>query len=35
MLFIIIKRNLLIKLVKDNKLNIEGKKIKFNVNIIK
>ena len=29
------KKNLLIKLVKDNKLNIEDKKIKFNINIIK
>ena len=34
-LFIIVKKNLLIKLIKDNKLSIEGKKIKFNINIIK
>ena len=34
-LFIIIKKNLLIKLAKDNKLSIEGKKIKFNINIIR
>ena len=35
MLFIIIKKNLLIKLTKDNKLSIGGKEIKFNINIIK
>ena len=34
-LFIIVKKNLLIKLVKDNKLSIEDKKIKFNINTIK
>ena len=34
-LFIIIKKNLLIKLAKDNKLSIGGKKIKFNINIIR
>ena len=34
-LFIIIRKNLLIKLTKDNKLSIEGKEIKFNINIIK
>ena len=35
MLFIIIKKNLLIKLAKDNKFSIESKKIKFNVNAIR
>ena len=35
MLFIIIKKNLLIKLTKDNKLSIGGKEIKFNINIIR
>ena len=34
-LFTIVKKNLLIKLAEDNKLNIENKKIKFNVNIIR
>ena len=34
-LFTIIKKNLLIKLVKNNKFNIEGKEIKFNINIIR
>ena len=34
-LFTIVKKNLLIKLVKDNKLSIGGKEIKFNINIIK
>ena len=34
-LFIIIKKNLLIKLAKDNKLSIGGKKIKFNINTIR
>ena len=34
-LFIIVRKNLLIKLAKDNKLNIENKKIKFNINIIR
>ena len=34
-LFIIIKKNLLIKLIKDNKLSIGSKEIKFNVNIIR
>ena len=34
-LFITIKKNLLIKLAEDNKFNIGGKEIKFNVNIIK
>ena len=29
------KKNLLIKLAKDNKLSIEDKEIKFNINIIK
>ena len=35
MLFIIIRKNLLIKLVKDNKLSIEDKEIKFNINAIR
>ena len=35
MLFIIIIKNLLIKLTKDNKFSIEDKEIKFNINIIK
>ena len=34
-LFIIIRKNLLIKLIKDNKFSIEGKKIKFSINIIR
>ena len=34
-LFTIIKKNLLIKLAKNNKFSIGGKKIKFNINIIK
>ena len=34
-LFTIIRKNSLIKLAKDNKLSIEGKKIKFNINIIR
>ena len=34
-LFIIIKKNSLIKLIKDNKLSIGGKEIKFNINIIR
>ena len=34
-LFIIIRKNLLIKLIKDNKFSIEGKEIKFNINIIR
>ena len=35
MLFITVKKNLLIKLAEDNKFNIGNKKIKFNINIIK
>ena len=35
MLFTIVKKNLLIKLAKDNKLSIGGKEIKFNVNTIR
>ena len=35
MLFIIVKKNLLIKIIENNKLNIEGKKIKFSVNVIR
>ena len=34
-LFITIKKNLLIKLVEDNKFSIEGKENKFNINTIK
>ena len=34
-LFITVKKNLLIKLVEDNKFSIENKEIKFNINIIK
>ena len=34
-LFIIIRKNLLIKLTIDNKLSIEDKEIKFNINTIK
>ena len=34
-LFTIVRKNSLIKLIKDNKLSIEGKEIKFNINIIK
>ena len=34
-LFTIVKKNLLIKLAKDNKFNIGDKKIKFNINIIR
>ena len=34
-LFTTVKKNLLIKLVEDNKFSIGGKKIKFNINIIK
>ena len=34
-LFIIIRKNLLIKLAKDNKFSIENKKIKFNINTIR
>ena len=34
-LFTIIRKNLLIKLTKNNKLNIGSKKIKFNINIIR
>ena len=34
-LFIIIRKNLLIKLAEDNKFSIGDKKIKFNINIIK
>ena len=34
-LFITIKKNLLIKLAEDNKFSIGGKEIKFNINIIK
>ena len=34
-LFIIVRKNLLIKLIKDNKFSIEGKKIKFSVNVIR
>ena len=34
-LFTIVKKNLLIKLAEDNKLNIGNKKIKFSINIIK
>ena len=35
MLFTTIRKNLLIKLAEDNKLNIERKEIKFNINIIR
>ena len=35
MLFIIIRKDLLIKLTKDNKLSIGDKEIIFNINIIK
>ena len=34
-LFITTRKNSLIKLIKNNKFNIGGKKIKFSVNIIK
>ena len=34
-LFIIIKKNLLIKLTENNKFSIGSKKIKFNINTIK
>ena len=34
-LFIIVRKNLLIKLAKDNKLSIGGKEIKFNINTIR
>ena len=34
-LFIIVRKNLLIKLTKDNKLSIGDKEIKFNINVIK
>ena len=34
-LFITVKKNLLIKLAEDNKFSNEGKKIKFSINIIK
>ena len=34
-LFTIVRKNSLIKLAKDNKLNIGGKEIKFSINIIK
>ena len=34
-LFIIIRKNLLIKLTKNNKLSIEDKEIKFNINTIR
>ena len=34
-LFTIVRKNLLIKLAKDNKFSIGGKKIKFSVNTIK
>ena len=34
-LFTIVKKNLLIKLAENNKFNIGGKKIKFNINIKK
>ena len=34
-LFIIAKKNLLIKIAEDNKLNIGGKEIKFSVKAIK
>ena len=34
-LFIIVRKNLLIKLIKDNKFSIGGKEIKFNINIIR
>ena len=34
-LFIIVRKNLLIKLTKNNKLSIESKEIKFNINIIR
>ena len=30
-----VRKNLLIKLTEDNKFSIEGKEIKFNINIIK
>ena len=35
MLFIIIRKNLLIKLIKNNNLSIGNKEIKFNINIIR
>ena len=35
MLYIIIRKNLLIKITKNKKLNIEDKEIKFNINIIR
>ena len=34
-LFIIIRKNLLIKLTKNNKFSIGSKEIKFNINIIR
>ena len=34
-LFTTVRKNLLIKLAEDNKFSIGGKKIKFNVNIIR
>ena len=34
-LFIIVRKNSLIKLAEDNKFSIGGKKIKFSVNIIR
>ena len=34
-LFITVRKNLLIKLAEDNKFSIEGKEIKFNINIIR
>ena len=34
-LFITVKKNLLTKLVENNKLNIGSKEIKFSINIIK
>ena len=34
-LFITVRKNLLIKLAEDNKFNIGGKEIKFSINIIR
>ena len=34
-LFTTVRKNLLIKLAEDNKFSIGGKKIKFNINIIR
>ena len=35
MLFIIVRKNLLVKLTKDNRFSIGGEEIKFSVNIMK